>query len=98
MKHNTTIVDLIGKDVICPTVHSNGSSSVTLANGIELQMIALLNAITTMEDHWPNARDYYPQGDGAFARATKEHTERIRLLQNSVLELQAMLDDVYSQQ
>jgi predicted RNA polymerase sigma factor len=56
-----------------PTIHDNGTS--------RERLIAQLTAVTghleaarkALKEAAPNARDYYPQGPGAFAKAASQH-------------------------
>lgn len=70
-----------------PTVHLNGSSRDALIDGYVEASYALAVAITKLEDAAPNAHDYYPQGDGAFAAARDEHRARVQKLHDVLVEL-----------
>ncbi len=63
-----------------PLVHLNGSGATELMK----QQRDLYDAITLAVDvalaASPNARDYYPLGDGAFIAARDAHSERIKKL------------------
>lgn len=63
-----------------PTIHMNGTNPRDL---LEDQMRAtgsVLQAIHDLENAGPNARDYYPQGPGAFEQAVREHATRVARL------------------
>lgn len=63
-----------------PLVHLNGTSAEELMK----QQRDLYEAVTAAVDvalaATPNARDYYPLGDGAFAAAREAHSARIAKL------------------
>lgn len=63
-----------------PLVHLNGSSPERLAEGYDHAARALSAAIEALEDAAPNARDYYPKGESAFAEARREHSARVASL------------------
>jgi hypothetical protein len=65
---------------LVPTVHINGTSRDALVEQNESARNAVRVAINALEAAQPNARDYYPQGDGAFRAAMAQHTERLTLL------------------
>lgn len=94
---NTVLVDNIGKEVICPSVHLNGTSFEELHSGIDKQFYAVRDALDSLEANWPNARDYYVQGPDAFSIANKQHTEWLRQLQDIMLQLRAIGENVYNQ-
>lgn len=63
-----------------PTFHLNGTSAET----IEREYRALHEAIDAAADRLAfatcNARDFYPQGPGAFGQAQAERAEAFRML------------------
>lgn len=63
-----------------PTIHLNGTSRKALHHGYREAALAVKRAIDATAETYPNARDYYPQGDEAFYAARQEHEERVRLL------------------
>lgn len=63
--------------MIHPSIHLNGTSKEELARQIEQALTDLNRALGSLEQAAPNARDYYPQGDGAFKQARAEHTGRV---------------------
>lgn len=63
-----------------PTIHINGTSTETLIEGYEVAGQAIQRAIECLQDAAPNARDYYPAGDEAYALAIREHAARVEKL------------------
>ena len=66
--------------MVTPTIHLNGSSPEQLVGALKSARSALIKAQDALEATAPNARDYYPQGDGAFAKACDEHISRAQRL------------------
>jgi hypothetical protein len=58
-------------------VHLNGTPRERLADGYRAARQALRKAEEAMQEVAPNARDYYPQGLGAFEAAAAEHAGRL---------------------
>lgn len=77
-----------------PTVHPNGTPKETLCKGYEDVYDALDNALTLMKEAAPNGRDYYPQGDDAFANACNEHRERAAKIREVMKELESLIGHV----
>ncbi len=63
-----------------PTIHLNGSDADVLYKQARDADHFIRVALQALYDMAPNARDYYPQGDGAFEAARKEHMARIDAL------------------
>ncbi len=80
--------------MIKPTIHMNGSGRDTLLDGYATAVRAVGIAIESLCDAAPNARDYYPQGDGAYAEARCEHKARVAKLRDVQDELLALARDV----
>lgn len=78
--------------MIYPTVHLNGTSRNELMSGFESAARGVNDALRALQDAAPNARDYYPQGDGAFKIATTEHVARMAKLQDVLAELSDLLE------
>lgn len=57
-------------------MHLNGTSRERLADGYRAARHALRKAEDALQEAAPNARDYYPQGPGAYEEAAREHRER----------------------
>ena len=58
--------------MILPMIHLNGTSKKTLACDYESARVKLREAIRAFEAIGFNGRDYYPQGEEAFALARRE--------------------------
>ena len=68
---------------ILPTIHLNGTSAECLRDGYNACYLSLLGSLETLTRVEFNARDYYPQGPDAFAKARKEREEHFRALTNA---------------
>jgi len=77
-----------------PSVHRNGSSRDHLLDGYTTAGQAVQDAIRALAECAPNARDYYPQSEGAFREACAEHTARIAHLQAVYAELADLAEGV----
>jgi hypothetical protein len=75
-----------------PTVHLNGSGKENLLGSYMEAQEAITKAVHTLEEHAPNARDYYVQGDGAFEKAREEHMKRVYRIYDVRLEIEAIID------
>lgn len=73
-----------------PTLHLNGTSRELVLAQIYEAAIAVRAALVCLAGAAPNARDYYPQGAGAYARALGEHVDRADKLQSVYEELLAL--------
>jgi hypothetical protein len=62
---------------ILPTIHTNGTSASELDRQQRAVGHAAYALLEALADASPNARDYYPQSDGAFAAATATHQKRV---------------------
>lgn len=80
--------------MIKPTIHLNGSSSERLLEGYCDASLAITRALDKLTESAPNARDYYPQGDEAFALARSEHSDRIKRLTSVQAELRDLAEHV----
>ena len=89
--------DTKGAAMLAPLVHLNGSSADTLIEQYERSMGALRKALDAMREGYPNARDYYPQGDDAFRLAREQYDARIRAVDNVLAELGLLAENVYEQ-
>ena len=79
-----------------PTIHLNGTSAPALVNPIVEALRALQRAQSLHARCAPNARDYYPQGPGAYERARsafQARVERFRQTAAELEELYAAIDD-----
>lgn len=77
-----------------PTIHLNGTSKAALLDAYEAAGSAVLAASEALAEAAPNARDYYPQGDGAFKQAQEEHNVRMMKLNSVLFELQQLAEHV----
>lgn len=77
-----------------PTIHMNGTSRDALFDETANALGALRDALRAMGDAGPNARDYYPQGEGAFTEARNEHEARIRKVREVMAELEAIAEAI----
>lgn len=84
----------IASGPMVPTIHLNGTSRKEIEQQLEVATGAIGDAITALQRAAPNARDYYPQGDGAFTVAQDQHTARLRALQAVSDELGMIWDKV----
>jgi len=80
-----------------PTIHLNGTSADTLLDEYWAALDALQKAIEVLQDAAPNARDYYPQGDGAFHEAAREHKARLAALHGVLAEVRDLANHVQEQ-
>lgn len=80
-----------------PLIHLNGSAGDRLYDEYSQAANAVHAAITAVEKAAPNARDYYPQGDSAYAAARAEHELRIRRLGEIHDELSAIYEHISNQ-
>ena len=85
---------VIMRDMKTPTVHLNGTSRDELESQLTTALDAARVLISALESAGPNARDYYPQGEGAFSVARTEHTARLNSIVRVREELYAMLESV----
>jgi hypothetical protein len=58
-----------------PTIHLNGTGARSLADEYHAVYQAIDRASDALAAATCNARDFYPQGDGAWEQARKERTE-----------------------
>jgi hypothetical protein len=75
--------------MMTPTIHLNGTPLRALRLEVEEAYAAVLNAIDAVAHMTVNGRDYYTQGAGALADATREHVSRLERLRSVALELEA---------
>ena len=80
--------------MMTPTIHLNGTSREALLTQCKNAKAALHNAYDAMREAQPNARDYYPQGDGAFKKAQQEHLERLARVQALMSEYAIMMEEI----
>jgi len=80
--------------MMTPTIHMNGTSRNSLLDEIRDATHALSVAIEKLCAMRPNARDYYPQGQDAFAKAQEEHQSRITAVSAVRQELNALAESI----
>ena len=80
--------------MILPTIHLNGTSQHDLLDYNCNMVHTLSQALDVMSEYGPNARDYYPQGDHAFAQARKEHEERMAAIRKIKFEIEKIAEYV----
>jgi hypothetical protein len=80
--------------MMLPTIHSNGTGRTVLEEQIEKAYVALSAAIRALEECEPNGRDYYPQGEHAYAKARDEHLSRLARVQDVASELQTVWEGI----
>lgn len=73
-----------------PTIHLNGTSRESLTEAYVEAGSALRDALQALTAAEPNARDYYPQGHGAFEQACLEHLARLRRVREVLDEVEAL--------
>lgn len=83
--------------MMIPTIHLNGTSHDDLYAANIAARRALRVAIEKIQADAPNARDFYPQGHDAYARARGEHVNRLQLLEIIDSELQEITIGIVSQ-
>lgn len=71
-----------------PTIHLNGTNRDDLLEALEQAHEAVRLAQEKLALCGPNARDYYPQEEGAFYVAQEEHSDRMRKLTDVRRELE----------
>ncbi len=80
--------------VTVPTIHLNGTSREAILDGIAATIRAIDRALDLLCQSAPNARDYYPQGPGAFEQAHREHAKRAERLRSVRDELQTIAESI----
>lgn len=83
--------------LMAPLFHLNGSSAQNLLDGYRAAYEALGAAEEALAASGPNARDYYPKGDGTFAEAAQQHSDRVQQVSNVRAELLALYQAVEAQ-
>jgi hypothetical protein len=70
-----------------PTIHAGGTPKDLLYGQLRDAVDVLTAALHAMRQAAPVARDYAPQGAGAFEAAEREHLERVQRVESAALEL-----------
>lgn len=73
-----------------PTIHYNGSGRARLLEQIRAAHDAADLLAKSLQEMAPHGRDYYPQGDTAFASARVEHQIRTTKVKSILDELEAL--------
>lgn len=81
-----------------PTVHLNGTSFSGLHGPLVRAGEAVGAAIGDLAECAPHGRDYYVQGDDAYAKARDEHLSRIARLQSVLDEIKVLARQVQKAQ
>ena len=68
------------RDVMLPTVHTNGTPGERLFEDVMKAYEAVRQAQEAMRHVTPNGRDYYTQGPDATTKARDQHFERQKKL------------------
>jgi len=63
-----------------PTIHLNGTGAKSLAAEYHSVYRAVHSACEALANATCNARDFYPQGDGAYQQAHRERAEALQKL------------------
>jgi hypothetical protein len=77
-----------------PTIHLNGTSKEVLLEDYCNAIHALHEAGSALAKAYPNARDYYPQGNGAINAAMDQHDDRMNRLRGIIKELEVIAEAV----
>jgi hypothetical protein len=86
------------RDLMGPMVHLNGTSGEELIRQMRACVEALGGALNALYTAAPNARDYYPLGDCAFATARAQHEGWIAAVADVQRACMALLDGIVDQQ
>lgn len=74
--------------IVVPIVHDNGTSKRCLLEYREAAYSSLQDALESLKEMSPNGRDYYPD-PGRFEKAVAQHTRRMRVITDLMVELEA---------
>jgi hypothetical protein len=77
-----------------PSVHTNGTSFSGLHGPLVRAGEALGAAVGDLAECAPHGRDYYIQGEDAYAKARDEHLSRVKRLQSVLDELKIIARQV----
>ena len=87
----------LAEDLVVPTVHLNGTSKAELLQQVLDAMKALSTASGALARMSPHGRDYYVQGDGAYARARDAHQRRRSKVEAVIAELETLAAAIQAQ-
>lgn len=85
-----SVQDAMGKRMMIPTVHGNGTSWEALLEGIVKAARKVRQAEDALREAWPNGRDYYPQGAEALQKALRQWEE----MQTDLGSVRRRLEDI----
>lgn len=85
------------REIQVPLVHNNGTDASDLAQQCENVGKAIRDVLHALYLATPNARDYYPLGDGAFQRAQREHEARVASLERVGYDILALHEAIVDQ-
>jgi hypothetical protein len=84
-------------NLVTPTVHLNGTTGQYLLDQ-QLKVIhALRDVLTVMSQAYPNARDFYPQGEGMALEAFEAYNERRMIISKMIAEYETIAINVHEQ-
>lgn len=86
------------KQLTLPTLHLNGTGYRMLMEGYSDARQAVLKTVEAVSKIEFNARDYYPQGDEAWRKASDEMKARYAALQGVADEFLAIMESIQDQQ
>jgi hypothetical protein len=73
--------------MMVPTIHRNGTGREALLEQQTNAGAAIRKALEALAQAAPNGRDFYPQGDGAYSKASAEHAARMEKLRSVLTEV-----------
>ena len=83
---------------IAPRVHLNGTSRDVLLEQLQNSTRKCYDALTGLNESWPNARDYYINGfPNDWDRCGREWSSRRARILSVIEELEAIQEDVANQ-
>ena len=85
------------KELVCPTLHLNGSGFENLEADLTNCLDTLRAAMDALADATPHGRDYYVQPAGSYEKAREQHAYRRQKLADVYAEIEQVYRDVYRQ-
>jgi len=82
--------------LLTPTIHLNGTTGRHLLDQQLQVMEALQDVLTAMRNACPNARDFYPQGEGMATQARQAYNDRYRLISDLHAEYETLALEINS--
>ena len=77
-----------------PTIHLNGTCAESLFAQYREAKYRLADALEALQFIDIHARDYYPQGEGAYKQASEEHCKRCQALESVLSDLSEITEHV----